>query len=422
MENSIFILKARTNADFLKHSLLLFSNKEPKNDLIKFNIGTIFRINDKKYVLTCNHCTKNSYDQVLIMHNAVYKCSTMCVAPELELALLTINDDNEANKLEYNTIDDFDFSLNKFRDNHTFNIDSVDIDEYIKTKRCNRIKLTGFFHDIIQESHNTISLNVPPIPYIRMTLGNKYTDISQLSGLSGSIVRNGTKIIGIISSVIESYLHVIPVYSIARFLNEFKETSGHRGICTLVGQYNSCRFEPDELKSKLIYGIHVTNTYGIKNNLIKGDVILQINGQPTNIDRKIYDPIIGISIDFNVFVAMNFLADRLIPLKVARLKKGSVTEYKEKDILVKAKPLDLMKYIPIEFNKKVYEFAHMKFIELSEDIINHYLNLGIMTGLSVGEEYIDCPYRNTESFVVILIDIDKSTLPTKLRKIVNNIG
>ena len=398
---------------------ILVSNYNPhfieqSNKLTMINVGSVFTINDKKYILSCHHCIKNSYNNIF---NKQYECSLVCMSAELELGLLSIETDN----IECNLLSDFDLTLNSFRNTTKFNIETCDIDSYVKTKICILENINCTFYDIIYSNH--LSLNMPKMPFIRVTLNNTYTDISQLSGISGSIVRSGTNaIIGIVSSIIDSYVYIIPSYCILKFLNEFKSTNHFNGISGLVGQFNLCAFDQNELRSNLPYGILVSNTYGIKSNLLKNDIILEVGGQPIDGNGKIYDKVIKLSLEFNLYFSLNYPCGETVILKIARLKKGSNTEYKEKNITIESRSLNSMKYIPIEFNKKIFEFANMKFIELSEDIINHYLNLGINTGLSVADKYIDNPYRHTENFIVILTDIDKTKLVSRLRKTVTNIG
>lgn len=397
--------------------------------ITQVNIGNIFEINDNKFVLSCYHCIKNAYSTTLVLgNNKSYECSVVSTAPELELGLLSIsNQEKETGNMF--TLDSFDVSLSGFKENQVFKIGTCDINKYIgssrinKTNEINKMDLECTFYDIIQSSH--ISLNMPKMPFIRVNLNDKYNDISQLSGISGSIVRlaNNNKIIGIVSSIIDTHVYIIPSCCIVRFLSEFKQTGQFKGISSLVLQYNACMFDPHELPSNSIYGIFVNNTYGIKSNLLKNDVIIQINGNPITVNNKIYDKSAKTFFDFNVYVALNFKCGDQIPLKIARLKKGSQQEYKEKDIIIDARSLNSTKYIPIEFNRKTYEFANMTFIELSEDIINHYIDLGIFTGKSINDKYIDTPYRNTENnFVVVMINIDKSKLSSKLKKTVAQIG
>lgn len=398
----------------------IISNDQYKSDVVKLNSGSIFRINDKNFILSCYHCIKNSSSNLLMNQNESYKCSVVCIAPELDLGLLLIDDN--INTMPYNMNDSLELPLADFIENQKFEIETPDIDEYMKSGKCVTTNIECTFYDIIQSSH--ISLNIPKMPFIRVNLNRKYNDISQLSGISGSIVKipKTNKIIGMISSIIDTYVYIIPACCIQRFLIEFGSTSQFNGISSLVIKTNACMFEPNELKSKLTYGIFVNDTYGVKSNLMKNDIIVQINGYSLNVNNKIYDPVAKYLFDFNVYIALNIISGTQIPLKIARLKRGTTSTYIEKDISVDARSLNSMKYIPIESNKKIYEFSHMTFMELSEDIINYYIDLGILTGKSISDKYISTPYRNIESFIVILIHIDKTHLTSKIKKNVIDIG
>lgn len=387
-------------------NIIEFSDQPRKVTCI--NTGNVFELNDNKFVLTCYHCIKNSHNNKLLMsENKSYSSSIISTSPELELGLLQLDN---INHFAYNIND---FITSPLENSQIFTIETYDIDEYIKSKRCIPLNIDCTFHDIIQSSH--LSLNIPKMPFIRVILNRKYNDISQLSGISGSIVKSHDKIIGIVSSIIEKYVYIIPSHTIIRFLTEFISTNNFKGITPLTIQYKTCIFDNNELPSKAIYGILVTNTYGIKNALLKNDIIIEINHIQLNVNNIN-------NMDFNTYIILNFKSGENIPLKIARLKKKSTHEYNEKDIIIQARSLDSIKYIPMEFNNKVYEFSHMIFIELSEDIINYYVDLGIFTGQSVKDKYIDTPYHNSESKIIIMININKTQLLPKIKKIVTDIG
>ncbi len=379
-----------------------------KKRITNINVGNIFEINDNKFVLTCYHCIRKSYNNTLFLKNESYKCNVHSINPELELGLLSFEkcDLNNSYKMS-------DFEIPFCRENRKFTIKTFDIDLYVKTKAIKNIDISCSFHDILLSSH--VSLNSPKMPFIRVTLDGNYNDISQLSGISGSIITNDKdKIIGIVSSIIELYVYIIPSYVITKFLANYSPS-----VSFLPIQYNACIFEQDELPSKQIYGIYINNLYGIKSKLLKNDIIIQIDNNNICEGNTIYDKNIDYPLDFNTFIALNIKCNDTIKMKVARLQKGS---YKEKEIMVEIKALDKIKYIPIESNNKIFKFANMTFIELSEDTINYYIDLGIFTGKSVKDKYIESPFRLTESFVVILIDIDKKKVSSKIKQTMVQLG
>jgi hypothetical protein len=81
-----------------------------------------------------------------------------------------------------------------------------------------------------------------------------------------------------------------------------------------------------------------------------------------------------------------------------------------------------MKYIPISGNPKILSISGFIFAELSEDIINDYINVGIYIGLSVSEYYLRNPYRNDNKKVIVLIGINKQELKKQDIKEVNKLG
>ena len=96
--------------------------------------------------------------------------------------------------------------------------------------------------------------------------------------------------------------------------------------------------------------------------------------------------------------------------------------YKEKKIKIKARPLYSLKYIQISFNNNLYNYNGLIFAELSEDIINNYMNVGIYIGLSVSNYYLNKPYRSDIEYLIVLIDIDKTVLSNDILSSVNEIG
>jgi len=96
-------------------------------------------------------------------------------------------------------------------------------------------------------------------------------------------------------------------------------------------------------------------------------------------------------------------------------------DYKKKKITLRARPLFSLKYIPISFNNNLYEYKGLIFAELSEDIINNYINVGIYIGMSVADYYLTKPYRSEIEYLIILVDINKTTLNNNLLKSINEL-
>ncbi|AYV77297.1 MAG: hypothetical protein Barrevirus30_2 [Barrevirus sp.] len=398
-----------------------------KQNIAKVNIGNIFKIDNKKVVLTCYHCIRNTNNGILLLEDGQaegHQCPTiLCAAPELELGVLSLNEPENIRvsiNHNYNTISDLHFPLNEFITGKTvFTIETFDIDAYIKTGILTKIDMDCTFFDISFTSH--ISFNMPQIPFIRVSLNNKYHDISDLSGISGSPVRDKDgRMIGLLSSVcIDTYVYIVPAISINLVLMHYDNFSG---IASLTLHTSPCAFDKGELKSNLINGLLINNTYGQKGSLSKNDVIVEINGQSLNENCKVFDPKLKIYVNYDIYIALNYLNGEQLPLKIARPKKKAVTNYKEKDIIVTLKSLDSMKYVPIKFNEKTYEFGQMTFIELTEDLINDFSDQGFYVFNSVKDKYIDNPYRSTENFIVILLNINKEGLSYPVKKMINNIG
>ncbi len=424
---SIGVLEATTKASLQSYPIKLSVND---TDFKCLNIGNVFNIDDSYYVLTCFHCIKNTYGQVLRIENIDYDCHIHAVSDELELGLLTISpDDYSQNKLF--TINDLQIDLNiGCLDLY---IETIDIDELQSNNIFKRERIGCTFNEVIQTNNSKLtSLNSPQIPIISVTLNKSYHDISELTGLSGSFLMADDKILGIVSALENSIIYIIPSCVIYRFLNEIQSTKSFSGLCTIVGNFTTCDFENE--KNEEVFGLIVDNTFDINYNnysyvqqevsnsrIKKNDILIKINELPLDRNGYIYDHFINAFIDFRTYIALKYMCGDIIDIVIMRCT-NNINDYKEKKIKLRARPIYSMRYIPITFNSDVYNYKGFIFTELSEDIINNYISNGIQIGNSVADYYLKSPYRSNTEFVIILFDIDKTQITKTILKQVNKLG
>lgn len=424
--------------DDTKELLNSIYKEKTNNKTCYLNVGNLFIIDHVPYVLTCLHCVKNTYNITFLINKKPYKCQLFKTSDELELALLSINiSKEEIASYEENvyTLYDLHHDLSDVSSlsNNTY-IHTVNLNKYLKSNEFEFNDLNASVTEILLEKNNITSLNLPSIPLLSVRLSDDFSDISDLKGISGSLLINDKKVIGMVSSIINSLVNIIPSYVIARFLNEIQLTGKFDGICTLVGNYTLCDFDDPTSRSH-IFGMFIENTFDINYNnhyyyenraslmnLRKNDIIICVNDIILNEKGQIFDKVIGIAIDFRSYIALNYECGSSIPLTIMRPSNNNPDDYKKKKIFVKARPLNSMKYIPITFNNKTYNYHGLIFGEISEDIINNYSNNGIFIVTSFSDFYLNTPYRNQNEYVVVLLDIDKSVIHNNILMKMNDIG
>jgi len=406
-------IKALTKSHSLTAPLKLSSiNKK----IICNSIGNIINITNTNYLLTCFHCIKNTDKQIFRYCGSEYGCSIVSTSDEFELALLLVDSDIECTSFTFQDL---------YND---INIEKLQL--YIKTIKGNKeIKLNCSFKELLVSKTNITSLNLPQLPFITVRLTKAYSDISELSGISGSLLMSENKIIGIVSAIRNSLVYIIPSYVIFRFLKEIESINMFYGLCTLVGKFNTCDFQENGLT---IYGVYVDDAYNINYNYVsspdlikydklkKHDIIIKIDDKNLMKTGLIYDSIFNKHIDFRTYIALNYTNGN--PIKVTLMRQNRSKDYKQKTITIKSRTLNSLKYIPISFNHNMFDCYGLIFTELSEDIINNYLDMGILIADSIGKYYLEKPYRSDIEHIIVLIDIHKNRLPENIVNDINKIG
>lgn len=416
------IIQAETNTDFINYPL---SSCQENKKITLLNIGNIVFINNRYYIITCYHCVKNTLNITIQIKDNRYKCYLEYFSDEFDLALLIINEYKGDHIIKP---DDFVTDLTGKSYIKGLDISTFQRHKKIKDKIYNCKEINLITNNSVHTSN--VSYNLPKIPYISVQIQEDIDDIHELQGISGSFLMNkNKKILGIINRVENSSIHAISTSTIQRFINEIEKTGNFKGICTLVGRYASCEYVPDHESQRKGNALYVEdcmdinyNNYNYNDNntymnIRNGDLIIEVNGHKID-DHGMID---GSNIDMQTYIAMNFFCGSIIPLKILRCKNNN-NDYKEKKINIRARPLSSMKYISVSFNK-LYNYHGLILVELSEDMINYYRDIGVTIGYSFRKNYIDNPYRNNlDEKIIVLINLDKKNLNKKTTEKINKLG
>lgn len=435
--NSLIVVKTTLNNRIEDPIQNLFI-KQARGQVIKFSIGFIFTIKKKPFIITCYHGVKNSLNIKLFHKNKKYNGCIHTYSDELDIALLSIDktlDVDLKKTIKSSGLKYFDLNiLNKSKSK----IFTINIDKFINKKKTN----VDFDFDvnfieceimnIKLEKYN--SLNLPHMPYINVKIKNDYDDISELNGLSGSLVINDNKIIGMVSNakVDNSQISLIPTFIFKRFINEIEINKTFQGVCTIVGKFSICEYKNENIKYN---GIYVEDCYDINynnfdfikkeslmvgRNLKTGDIIYEINNKFLNDKGEIYDDNIKISINYQTYISLNYKCGDLIPLKI--LRERNVNDYREKILNVKARPISSLKYIPVSFNNFTLNHKGFVFMEVSEDLIDKCRKNGIDICKSIFNQYCLKPYRNEKKHIIVLIDIERDKINEYCLEQIDKIG
>jgi hypothetical protein len=380
MDDSLVVVAAKARPDTVK-----IWEKDIKDTIIKTSLGTIININNSSYVLTCSHGLRNAYELIIYKFGKnmeKYSVSKVIDAYELDIALLKIN---------YST-------KNSARFSSDFPVVDSRLRFYIKNlfnrtpgfelHNCSMVKVTY---------EKYCSFNMPLLPLLHIKL---LDTLNEYTGVSGACVLDqNNNIVGIISNVRDDtkLLCLVPTVSIMRVIKEVEKYGSFNGICGIVADLKETDNGYLVAKSYDINYNHSSDRADFVGGNIRTDDIIVYNGE-THI---------------NSFIALNFMSDDKIPLNIIRTNSKYVRE--EKNIVLKARSLRTLKYIPMLDSKKFVQYAGLTFVELSEELLELYNNKGIRPTGHTLKYYTKTPYRNnSDESIIVLIDINKSLVPTKV--------
>ncbi len=410
-ERSLVIIVAKVKPDSLK---LWKKHLHDDKPVIKSTLGTVVNLKNGSYVLTCFHGIRNAYEL------SIYKLGTRCKkytvskiipACELDLALLKI--------------DNYDDS---FLDAHKFVTSYPNIKSnlmfYIKEIGKNS-RVSRLCHCRVEEISNEkqVSFNVPDMPIVSVKL---LDTIDEFNGISGACVfdKNGY-VSGVISNIkdITKLLSIVPSVSILRLFTEVDEYDDFLGLCTLV---LSSKFDKEQNGHLVVnsYDINYNNNIYTKkpdilgSNLRKHDIIQSVNGY--QFDQKTgLLAINDLQIPFETYLALNCKNDDDMHIKIYRQSKK---KSECKDLKIKARPLNTLRYVHILEENKYVEYAGITFVELSEELLDLYKNMGIRLSGSILKYYVRTPFRNSNAKVIVMLDVDRTKLSDKILAKFDEIG
>ncbi len=313
-----------------------------------------------------------------------------------------------------------------------------------KHKSNDHVDIIKNIYDAVVENvtfENQQSFNMPRMPYIyaksNELLKDKY-DYSELKGISGSIVFDEkNNIMGIISSITdEGLLSIVPSVTICRFIEEFIETHIFNGLCDIISKLALCCIDIgqcDGRESKFSYlvednyGINY-NTYTtmaykgtIRSNLKDGDLICKINNNTFDSDGYVYYDQTDCRVPLSTYVALNYKCSESIPLTILR-NNNKKEGYAEKNININSRPVWTTKYIADVFSNYYYNYNGLIFMELTEELIDHYDNHSIILVGSIEKYYQIRPYRNSNDKVIVLVDIIRNNMSDNENSTFDEIG
>lgn len=130
--------------------------------------------------------------------------------------------------------------------------------------------------------------------YIPIEYKNKIAN-----GDSGSPVYNENKqVLGIISYIEDNIIYIVPSFIIQHVINN----NSHKLFNIL---FSYCPLD----KTSMMQYFHLCGLYIRRsgNSLLKGDIVLQINNIPVNIDGSLM--VNNIKLDINIYIMLNFTSD-----------------------------------------------------------------------------------------------------------------
>lgn len=396
-----------------------------KKETQYISIGNLFMVNDKIYTLTCNHCIKNTVNHEFIFNNKIFSCTLKIFSEELELALLEIH----GLKISTDLLNINDLDLKIQTSDTKMILYTLNIDDYIEHQQCNPMAIECFNYRMVYKKME--SLNIPELPSILMQ-ASIITEMD-MHGMSGSLIFANGKILGMLSNIKNSDMYVIPSRTIYRFLMEFIKTNNFVGLCTIVGDTQIIEFETDE--GKQLKGIHILNTLNIDynnypytqnrskcSNFKLDDIIINIDNKEIVEDGKVYDDFLQTYINYQSYISLNYICGDEIKFNIMRCVNIKLSDYKEQKLLIRARPLNSIKYIPLMSTNNIFTYNGLVFGIINENIIKEYNNVGINIGYSLREYYINNPYRNEQLDVIVLLDINKNGLDKKIIEKIDSIG
>ncbi|ATZ80681.1 trypsin-like peptidase [Bodo saltans virus] len=371
--------------------------------------GSIIKINDKIYVLTCYHILLDS-DKIyvnIVDRNDLsipikFKMKIVFCVEFLDLALLEFcESDYNFEKIKMYTIENFMMRMTEIEMVKNFNINFINEKnemytfnlKYMYTEEINYIS------DFIAEYK---------IPFYKFTLlqNNEY----QLQGLSGSIITNCENMaVGMICIAKElKYIYAFPSILLMKCICSFLDYNIYSP--RLIVFDNDIVIDVDDTGKEIGYGLQIKNDFGIDYQTVgkkkfmfkKNDVIININGYSITKSGYIYDEEYGMNMSIRTFAMFKNIFDNFLKIKYIR-------DEIENECIING--IDLQSYTAFNFiSQKIEEkFIFCDgfiFIELTEKIIKYFRNKKIYIDDSILRNIINCDGKKKKFVVLVYIDFN----------------
>ena len=399
------------NKDIFYHD---FNNFFPDKQRIYRGSGFIRTLNNKQYVITCNHIMVKyaSYVGYCTNVNSTIICFNMIIykrIPELDIVIMEIS-----SKLDYPLPDipfEYPKKINKMTEKETHNHNILISGEYnpnnIEKPVFKKIELNT---DIIQEFdilkstyiHDIpiISIPVHEILSIKKILNEYKLDITQylnitflkkqnisqkiadvLSGTSGSIIRSNNNNIGMCCLYADSssgiFLKALPLFLIDIIVKNTIFLNQNIVLGIQVDTY-PCDIEYMKEHFYAQYVVQQSCNYINGKKMFtfnEGDIIIEVDGQLFDNNKLLYCNEMQTSVPLNTYLMIksNILPGIPITIKIAKQYKND-SKIRIHNLL--SIPYNEMFHISV-ISKLYCRWNNIIFIELSEEFINFYKRIGI---------------------------------------------
>ncbi len=395
-----------------------FKDDRQKYQIVEHNsIGQVIKINDEIFILTCFHCICNATE---IICNKFFETKKECSKDTIKLLIVSSSDELDLALLK--TVDNYDFGP---MDASIFNYKMNDYNCLKFTYR--KIKETKKKCVITKKTYSSDRCNVmlkkitsyqiPKLPYIDIyskKLLNDEKNLNKLAGISGTFAYNkNNEICGIISSCYNKTLVcLIPSIVIKRFLDESISKDNFNGLCGFPLSTISCKITRDD--GNVVHGLLVKNNYKIKydskqkdNNIQKGDIIHNLNNMELNINATIYDNFTDFSYPFDTYIALHYISDLNINIKV----------FRDDDTFTISNtciPFSKNRIIPISLNEsKFIIYNGLVFTELTEELIKLYEKRNMFLKGTALDVFTKKKYSNKRKRLIVLVNLLKKQITSK---------
>jgi hypothetical protein len=391
-------------------------------------IGTVIDIDGKKYILTCYHGVKNgiSFTVYSFIENK-RKGTYEIIKHQIETP-----DDIVS-------IPDFDISLIPYfqaKGGIRWDIFCKDLKLPKEGTKCQLTlqnpvrKANGQItldtkkfstHIVKTEFFSLISFHRIKVPFVQIETRNIKDSYPDLHGISGScIVDNKNRIVGLVSHIqqLEDVVAVVPVASVNRLISEFRDRGNSKGLCSIVGKANVTKSTDNNNNAVLVVNSYDINyNYNPETDTINSptgfnikdlDLILEVGHKKFNEKGELFDERLDSYVPLSTFIALNYMKDQLIPLTINRMSTN--LEHRRFRIKLKSRPYRTTCYLNDVYDNRFFKVGGLIFVELSEDLVDFYEDLGLHLIGDIEKYRITTPYRNSNRKLIALVDLDKTKL------------